>query len=708
MKKVSDSGCDTKGEFVFRGLGPSRQLWILMLLLLLGCQSAEIEAVTGKPYVTDGDTVKISGERVRLEGIDAPERKQRCKNATGNSYGCGFTATTALKRKIGHSSITCEGSERDRYGRLLGICYLGELDLNNWMVRNGYALAYRKYSQKYVSAEKEAREAGRGLWAGEFVPPWRWRRGERIMSRPYDEKEGFEYEKGIRSELASKPYYEKDGHIKLILQDPFQFKRPKDRCESEMCRALLSLINNASKSIDFAIYGARNQAELFNAIVRAKKRGVTVRGYVDKDKNNENYYASTGKWIKDIGNVRDDFRRESRCAKRFQGQKYTCKRPEGFQGPVQCLAYDVGNEYLVTAQASREPIISNNMIMHNKFFVVDGLHVWTGSANISDSGTGGYNANAVVLIKSAGIASVYTEEFEKLWNRSGYECEKARNGVERFKLNNSEVTTWFSPQDRTSRYGIKSLISRAEKKINVAVFFLTSKYLVADLIAAHHRGVRVRVIIDATAAKNGYSKHELLREAGIPVKVENWGGKMHMKSASVDGKFLVMGSMNWTAAGEYSNDENTLLIKSNRLASKFDGYYRKIWNGIPKRWSKKNARPDPESRDSQTACSDGVDNDFDKLADAGDPGCSKNPSVMLSLPPYKLLSKDNRRDILKRYRLIKSQRCHSSYPDWFVCIPEKSKYYKTDCDDIPYRNFTVRGQDPLGLARNQNGVGCRN
>ena len=187
MKAVSDSGRDAETQCVasrsaFRGCGLLLQLCYLILLLLLCPTATEADTLRGKPYVTDGDTVKVSGERIRLEGIDAPETNQRCRDATEKSYRCGLVATEALKTKIGRSSITCEGRARDRYGRLLGICRLGELDLNGWMVRNGYALAYTRYSHRYASAEQEAREAGRGLWAGEFIPPWNWRKGKRLTT----------------------------------------------------------------------------------------------------------------------------------------------------------------------------------------------------------------------------------------------------------------------------------------------------------------------------------------------------------------------------------------------------------------------------------------------------------------------------------------------------------------------------------------------
>ena len=106
--------------------------------------------------------------------------------------------------------------------------------------------------------------------------------------------------------------------------------------------------------------------------------------------------------------------------------------------------------------------------------------------------------------------------------------------------------------------GVIPLIKDAKKSIDVSIFFLTHKNISKELVAAKNRGVDVRVIIDATSASNGYSKHQYLRDIGISLKVEQWGGKMHMKSAIIDGKHLILGSMNWTSAGESKNDENTL------------------------------------------------------------------------------------------------------------------------------------------------------
>ena len=174
------------------------------------------------------------------------------------------------------------------------------------------------------------------------------------------------------------------------------------------------------------------------------------------------------------------------------------------------------------------------------------------------------------------------------------------------------------------------------------------------MIAAHRRGVDVRVIIDATSAKNEYSKHELLREAGVPVKVENWGGKMHLKAAAVDGRVVVVGSMNWTSAGEFANDENSLFFRSPRLAADFEAFFDRVWDSLPKQWSELTARPDPESAQSSTACSDGIDNDFDDVIDAKDPGCSDNPPRMPDLPTHWTIPKNGSKKPPTGYPLIRS------------------------------------------------------
>ena len=120
-------------------------------------------------------------ERVRIEGIDAPEAEQTCRDAAGKEYPCGEVATEALRARLDSDRVTCKGDTRDRYGRLIGVCFFADgIDLTGWVVRQGYALAYRTYSTAHVDAENEAGAEWLGIWAGECVPPWAWRRGERL------------------------------------------------------------------------------------------------------------------------------------------------------------------------------------------------------------------------------------------------------------------------------------------------------------------------------------------------------------------------------------------------------------------------------------------------------------------------------------------------------------------------------------------------
>ena len=460
------------------------------------------------------------------------------------------------------------------------------------------------------------------------------------------------------------------GEIQLLLQDPLEFDSPADRCSPMLCQPLVRLIDGAEARIDAAMYGSRDQSAILDALLRAKARGVTIRAYVDRDEHGHNIYHSTDDWAERIGNVRDDQERETRCRDEIVEIPLTCALPDGFDGPRQCSAYRVGEHLILAPHASREPFGILNQIMHHKFVVVDGLHVWTGSANLSDSGTGGYNANAVALIRSVEVANEYTREFEALWARADSTCDKAPSAIKSISVGADEVSVRFSPQDRAASRGVATLLAKARQRINVAVFFLTSKQLTADLIAAHERGVDVRVILDATAAKNGYTKHEVLREAGIPVRVESWGGKMHMKAASIDGAYVAMGSMNWTSAGEWANDENTLLIRSQRSARQFDDYFEQLWVSIPARWQEQGARPDPESVDSGTACFDGADNDFDDQIDADDPGCGPSPPKLPGLPPHKVVEAVRLDQLRDRFRLAWPTFCRWNTGAWYECVRE--------------------------------------
>lgn len=153
----------------------------IIVLITLGCLGAASADVTGEALVIDGDTLQVATERVRLHGIDAPERKQVCGSGPV-AWPCGRMAADGLQAAIKSQPVRCVGNKRDRYGRLLAVCHAGPVDLNAAMVQAGWALAYRRYAKDYVPQEIEARSESRGMWRGAFDAPWNWRKGERTAA----------------------------------------------------------------------------------------------------------------------------------------------------------------------------------------------------------------------------------------------------------------------------------------------------------------------------------------------------------------------------------------------------------------------------------------------------------------------------------------------------------------------------------------------
>ena len=145
------------------------------LILLLPISTAHAD-ITGKPRVIDGDTIHIGDTKIRLHDIDAPEMKQTCRTSKGKEQMCGVLAKQALERLVKGQDVTCKGDTRDRYKRLIAVCYVGQLNINEQMVADGWALAYRRYSTDYVRAETLAKSRREGMWRTEFVPPWKWRK----------------------------------------------------------------------------------------------------------------------------------------------------------------------------------------------------------------------------------------------------------------------------------------------------------------------------------------------------------------------------------------------------------------------------------------------------------------------------------------------------------------------------------------------------
>ena len=125
--------------------------------------------------ITDGDTIKINGDKIRFSGIDTPELKQTCIKDNVKIL-CGLNAKKILVDKIGNNKVTCIKEGKDRYKRILAECFVNNDSLSSYLVRSGYAFAYRKYSKKFIIDEDYARANKLGMWSMEFEYPWDFRR----------------------------------------------------------------------------------------------------------------------------------------------------------------------------------------------------------------------------------------------------------------------------------------------------------------------------------------------------------------------------------------------------------------------------------------------------------------------------------------------------------------------------------------------------
>ena len=357
------------------------------------------------------------------------------------------------------------------------------------------------------------------------------------------------------------------GIFEVFFIDPNKYPYPSKNPRTNLAQALLYNIENSKSTIDFAILGFENQEEILRALINAKKRGVKVRAVVDSNPVSGDVYCHTYK-IRENFDTRDD---------------------------------------------------NSPSIMHNKFFIFDGQKVLTTSANISSTGVGGYNSNIGFIINSKVIASLYTKEFEQMFEGK-FHLDKEKIFLENFTFQNNSLSVYFSPNSDILT-PILNQIKSAKSEICVAAFYLTQRDILSELILAQKRGVRVYVIIDALGAWQFRERINPLRSANIKVKSENWGGKNHQKNILIDSCTLISGSANFSKNAVIKNDENVLIIKSCALGKKYREYFFKLYNSLDEKYLK--LYPQAESLESGNSCYDGIDNDFDGKIDFEDFGCVK-------------------------------------------------------------------------------------
>ena len=295
--------------------------------------------------------------------------------------------------------------------------------------------------------------------------------------------------------------------------------------------ALLYELDTAASSIDAAMYGF-NRNSVRDALIAAHNRGVMVRIVTDDDGYDEVSY----------------------------------------------------HPYYTALESAGITVVQDNRssTMHNKFFVIDGEIVWSGSTNLTDTGFT-YNHNNSLLFISHELASIYETEFEEMYASGLFGTAKTDNTTHTLSYNGTPIEIYFSPSDGAMEEVI-SEVNAAQESIYFSIFFLTDDALRDALIAKSQAGVSIMGVWDLLGASNVASDDETLCAAGIPIKIENFGGLLHHKFMVIDANGseprVITGSMNWTTSGGYANDENTLIVHSADTALAYLDHFQELYDAL--------------------------------------------------------------------------------------------------------------------------------
>lgn len=333
--------------------------------------------------------------------------------------------------------------------------------------------------------------------------------------------------------------------------------------------ALLSRLDTAGSTIDVAFYGFDRQS-LADALIAAHNRGVQVRIVGDDE-------AAAGEYA---------------------------------------AYYD-----LITNAGIPVVLDTQSYIEHNKFAVFDGQVVWTGSTNWTDSCLT-YNANNSVVITSTHLAEAYTTEFAEMF-AGHFHNQKQDNTTHTFLFDGGYLESYFSPTDSVQA-AVLDVLANAQESIYFVHFYWTDDLMGSQVVTKTLSGVDVSGVWDAVGARNAYSENDKLCAAGVPLKVEIFGGKAHDKFAVIDvngaNPIVITGSFNWTASGDEQNDENTLIIYNADVAQAYYQEYLALYNALPDATICSNH----SAESGLAACGDGSDNDYDSYIDAADFDCRES------------------------------------------------------------------------------------
>jgi phosphatidylserine/phosphatidylglycerophosphate/cardiolipin synthase-like enzyme len=236
---------------------------------------------------------------------------------------------------------------------------------------------------------------------------------------------------------------------------------------------------------------------------------------------------------------------------------------------------NAGTEALHVLEEAGAGIVTDNRsgLMHNKFAIIDGKYLWTGSYNPTANG-GRKNNNNAIVIYSTYLARIYFREFEEMYLHGIFGNRKEAGPFGKYrksyyvKVEDTNINAYFAPEDNIERIILKRLL-KAEKSIHFMAFSFTSDRLGEIMIKKFKEGIKVFGIFEAKGASSRYSEYVKMKIEGLPVRLDRNPHNMHHKVIVIDGERVITGSYNYSSSGNTKNDENILILDNAGIAREY-------------------------------------------------------------------------------------------------------------------------------------------
>ncbi|GAB6189370.1 hypothetical protein JCM30566_11090 [Marinitoga arctica] len=222
----------------------------------------------------------------------------------------------------------------------------------------------------------------------------------------------------------------------------------------------------------------------------------------------------------------------------------------------------------------------NYKLMHDKFLIIDGYCVITGSTNFTNNGFK-YNSNNSIVIFSNELAQDYMDEFQEMYQ--GYFGKKSLDNkkYKKVEFDSGLIEPYFTPEDDLTNRIIE-LINNAKKSIHVMIFTFSKKEIAESLINAKNRGVDVKIIAEEYQSNYSWAQINYLKQNGVNVILDKNDRTFHHKVMIIDENITITGSFNFTNSAQYNNDENSLVIHSEYISKEYEREFKRLWNKYTK------------------------------------------------------------------------------------------------------------------------------